>query len=50
VQVELVTAATGWTQIEAVGLVDERGHTHWAAAAAASSTYADVEADVAQRR
>ena len=31
----------GWNEIDAVGLVDAEGDTHWAAAAAASSTYAE---------
>lgn len=32
----------GWNEIDAVGLLDEQGTTHWAASATASSTYADV--------
>lgn len=32
----------GWNEIDAVGIVDVQGVTHWAAAAAASSTYADA--------
>ena len=32
----------GWNEIDAVGLVDESGQTHWATSASASSTYADV--------
>jgi hypothetical protein len=32
---------TGWNEIDAVGLLDESGETHWAASATASSTYAD---------
>lgn len=35
----------GWNEIDAVGLVDEQGTTHWAASARASSTYADVASD-----
>ena len=35
----------GWNEIDAVGLVDEKGTTHWAASARASSTYADVSSD-----
>lgn len=31
----------GWNEIDAVGLVDESGETHWAKSAAASSTYAE---------
>jgi len=30
----------GWNEIDAVGLIDETGNTHWAVAAEASSTYA----------
>lgn len=30
----------GWNEIDAVGLVDEAGQTHWATSATASSTYA----------
>jgi hypothetical protein len=30
----------GWNEIDAVGLVDAEGNTHWAVAAEASSTYA----------
>jgi hypothetical protein len=30
----------GWNEIDAVGIVDERGTTHWAVKAEASSTYA----------
>ena len=30
----------GWNEIDAVGLVDEAGKTHWAKSATASSTYA----------
>jgi beta-lactamase regulating signal transducer with metallopeptidase domain len=33
---------TGWNEIDAVGLRDVLGRTHWAAAAEASSTYAQV--------
>jgi hypothetical protein len=32
----------GWNEIDAVGLLDDKGVTHWATAATASSTYADV--------
>ena len=31
----------GWNEIDAVGLLDEAGKTHWAIAATASSSYAD---------
>ena len=31
----------GWNEIDAVGLLDEAGKTHWAVSATASSTYAD---------
>lgn len=31
----------GWNEIDAVGLIDGRGKTHWAVRAAASSTYAE---------
>lgn len=31
----------GWNEIDAVGLLDASGTTHWAAGATASSTYAD---------
>lgn len=33
-------AVPGWNEIDAVGLVDQNGVTHWAARATASSTYA----------
>lgn len=33
---------TGWNEIDAVGLLDEKGVTHWAVSATASSTYADA--------
>lgn len=32
---------SGWNEIDAVGLLDDAGATHWAASATASSTYAD---------
>ena len=32
----------GWNEIDAVGLLDDKGVTHWATGATASSTYADV--------
>ena len=32
----------GWNEIDAVGLLDEAGTTHWAKSATASSSYADV--------
>lgn len=32
---------TGWNEIDAVGLLDDAGTTHWAKSATASSTYAD---------
>jgi hypothetical protein len=31
----------GWNEIDAVGLIDSRGKTHWAVSATASSTYAE---------
>jgi hypothetical protein len=31
----------GWNEIDAVGLIDGRGKTHWAVHATASSTYAE---------
>jgi hypothetical protein len=31
----------GWNEIDAVGLIDSRGKTHWAVRATASSTYAE---------
>lgn len=31
----------GWNEIDAVGLLDATGKTHWATGATASSTYAD---------
>lgn len=34
-------AVPGWNEIDAVGLVDEFGLTHWATSAQASSTYAE---------
>jgi hypothetical protein len=33
------TNATGWEEIDAVGLVDAKGKTHWATGAKASSTW-----------
>jgi len=33
----------GWNEIDAVGLVDQMGKTHWAVRATASSTYASQE-------
>lgn len=33
---------TGWNEIDAVGLLDAAGTTHWADGATASSTYADT--------
>jgi hypothetical protein len=32
----------GWNEIDAVGLLDDAGTTHWAKSATASSSYADV--------
>lgn len=32
----------GWNEIDAVGLLDDSGKTHWATSATASSTYADA--------
>lgn len=37
-------AVPGWNEIDAVGLQDDRGTVHWAARAAASSTYAERDA------
>jgi hypothetical protein len=37
-------AVSGWNEIDAVGIVDEEGQTHWAVAAAASSSYAGEDA------
>jgi hypothetical protein len=34
-------AVAGWNEIDAVGLRDSSGQTHWATSAAASSTYAE---------
>jgi tRNA A-37 threonylcarbamoyl transferase component Bud32 len=34
-------AVPGWNEIDAVGVIDVNGKVHWAAAAIASSTYAD---------
>jgi hypothetical protein len=39
----------GWNEIDAVGLVDEEGKTHWATSATASSTYADMVTQPAPR-
>jgi hypothetical protein len=36
----------GWNEIDAVGLLDAAGTTHWAASATASSTYADVSSGI----
>ncbi|MGV3720179.1 MAG: hypothetical protein ACO1SX_04645 [Actinomycetota bacterium] len=33
----------GWNEIDAVGLIDQMGRTHWAVRAEASSTYAQAE-------
>jgi hypothetical protein len=35
-------AVPGWNEIDAVGLKDGAGKTHWASSAAASSTYAEL--------
>jgi hypothetical protein len=35
----------GWNEIDAVGLVDEKGNVQWAIKARASSTYADMYVD-----
>jgi hypothetical protein len=44
VRVTLDSAAVpGWNEIDAVGLVDSFGDTHWATAATASSTYAEQQ-------
>jgi hypothetical protein len=37
-------AVAGWNEIDAVGLVDGEGKTHWAVKAAASSTYGVADA------
>jgi len=37
-------AVPGWNEIDAVGLLDEFGITHWATGAQASSTYAEPAA------
>ena len=34
----------GWTEIDAVGLLDAKGKTHWAVSAKASSYYGEREA------
>ncbi|MEX0713867.1 MAG: hypothetical protein WD278_16135, partial [Pirellulales bacterium] len=34
-------AVPGWNEIDAVGLLDAQGQSHWASGATASSTYAD---------
>jgi hypothetical protein len=34
-------AVQGWNEIDAVGIVDAKGKTHWATSAAASSTFAE---------
>lgn len=39
-------AVAGWNEIDAIGLVDESGKTHWAASATASSTYGETVASV----
>jgi hypothetical protein len=33
---------TGWNEIDAVGLIDAQGQTHWAKTATASSSFADL--------
>jgi Zn-dependent protease with chaperone function len=38
------TKVVGWNEIDAVGLIDASGKTHWASGATASSTYADRDA------
>jgi hypothetical protein len=38
------TKVEGWNEIDAVGLKDDKGKTHWAVAAAASSFYGEVRA------
>jgi hypothetical protein len=50
VRIDILTKPAGWTEIDAVGLVDEHSETQWAVAAAASSTYADTEATIAKRK
>jgi len=37
-------AVAGWNEIDAVGLVDAAGKTHWATGASASSTYGETAA------
>jgi len=37
----------GWNEIDAVGLIDSRGKTHWAVHATASSTYAEQDVPLA---
>ena len=42
VRIELDSpGVNGWNEIDAVGLLDESGVTHWATSATASSTYAE---------
>lgn len=46
VRIELASKRVkGWNEIDAVGLVDRAGTTHWATTAKASSTYATVAAN-----
>jgi hypothetical protein len=42
-------AVPGWNEIDAVGLRDDKGKTHWASRAEASSTYADTAQQQAPR-
>jgi len=42
IRIELDSSSVaGWNEIDAVGLIDSSGNTHWASGATASSTYAD---------
>jgi len=34
-------AVAGWNEIDAVGIIDDRGRTHWATSASASTSYAE---------
>ena len=40
----------GWNEIDAVGLLDAAGTTHWAVSATASSSYADYSTEVRDLR
>lgn len=43
------TRVTGWNEIDAVGLKDDKKNMHWAVAVAASSTYAEPVREVDNR-